>query len=117
MKVLVCGSRDWEWESPIIRELSKFPKNTVVVHGCAKGVDTFAGSAARRFGFKVLEYPANWKKYGKSAGMIRNKKMLEENPDIKIVLAFSEDLSKSKGTANMIKTASERGIEVRYFSC
>jgi hypothetical protein len=51
------------------------------------------------------EYKAKWDKYGKSAGPIRNKKMLDEGkPDL--VFAFPG----GPGTNNMIKQAKEKNI-------
>lgn len=52
-------------------------------------------------------YPADWKKYGKKAGYIRNKQMLDEGkPDL--VIAFPG----GKGTAMMVEIAKKAGVEV-----
>ena len=45
--------------------------------------------------------PADWKKYGKSAGPIRNREMLKMDPDI--VLIFHDDPKNSKGTKDCVK--------------
>jgi hypothetical protein len=48
----------------------------------------------------VIEFPANWKVYGRAAGPIRNMKMLlEGKPDL--VVAFPGGI----GTADMVKKA------------
>lgn len=60
---------------------------------------------------RVVVFPAEWEKFGKAAGPIRNIEMLNENPDL--VLAFHNDLSKSKGTAHTVKTAQKRGLKVK----
>jgi hypothetical protein len=65
MRILVCGDRNWHDMSIIERELKKFPPGTVVIHGGAKGADTLGGFVAEKLGFKVLVFPANWKRYGK----------------------------------------------------
>lgn len=111
MRILVCGDRNWSKKEVIRRELEKFPKETTVIHGAARGADTLGGIVARELGFSVEEYPANWEKYGKAAGPIRNRQMLETKPDL--VLAFHHDLNKSKGTKHMLKIAKEAGIEVK----
>lgn len=59
----------------------------------------------RRTSFK--EFPADWDKYGKRAGYLRNVQMLDEGkPDL--VVAFPG----GKGTAMMVKLAKERGVRV-----
>lgn len=56
-------------------------------------------------------YPADWEKHGKAAGPIRNQQMLTEGkPDI--VVAFSDNLSNSKGTADMCRRAHKAGLPV-----
>lgn len=57
-------------------------------------------------------FPADWKQYGKAAGPIRNKQMLDEGqPDL--VLCFHDDIEKSKGTKNMYELAKARGIKTK----
>ncbi len=111
MRVLCCGDRNWSSYEIIRRELEKFDYYTVIIEGCAKGADSISGYIARQLSYVVLEFPANWNKYGKAAGAIRNKQMLDEgNPDL--VLAFHTNIEKSRGTKNMIEQAKKRGIKV-----
>jgi len=57
--------------------LSKFPPDEFgIVTGGAKGVDTWAEQAADEYGLECVVYPAEWDKYGKSAGVKRNKLIL-----------------------------------------
>jgi hypothetical protein len=111
--VLVCGGRDFEDITLMTKVLhSKFdPDDTVtLIHGNARGADRMAEkvlTAYFRGGFEVRRFPANWNKYGKSAGYLRNKQMLEEGkPDL--VIAFPG----GKGTASMIKLAKQASIPV-----
>ncbi len=114
MKVLVCGSRDWSYWNPIKRELSKLSRDTTIIQGEARGADSMAKAVAEGQGKLVESYPADWSQYGRAAGPIRNKQMLDEGkPDL--VLAFSHDMVNSKGTANMVMQARKRGIEVKVF--
>lgn len=117
MKVLVCGDREWKDCNAIARELKKLPKGTVVVHGGCRGADTIAGVLAEKI-LKVAAVPvlAQWKTYGRAAGPIRNQQMLDENPDIDLVLAFHENLEISKGTADMIRRARFYEIPVKVFT-
>src|SRR3990167_4440494 len=112
MKILVCGSREWTNEAMIRQALTRFsPKTTTVIHGAARGADRIAGKVANELGFIVRAFPANWEKFGKAAGMIRNQQMLDEGkPDL--VLAFHEDITNSKGTGNMVQRAREAKIPV-----
>ena len=109
MKVLVCGDRNWDNIEAIARELKKLPEGTVIVHGAARGADTIAGLVAEEIGFVIEAYPADWNKYGKGAGHIRNKQMLDEGKP-KIVFAFHSDIGSSKGTKNMVEQANKAGI-------
>lgn len=111
MRVLVCGSRDWTDYEAIRREIMTLPASlNLVIHGNAVGADRAAGRAASLSGIEVASYPADWKKYGRAAGPIRNQQMLDEGrPDL--VLAFWKN--KSRGTEDMIRRARKAGIEVK----
>lgn len=101
MRVLVCGSRTWSDRDLIMKELSKLPKDTVIIEGEARGADSLAASVAEELGFAIMRFPADWDRYGKRAGWLRNQQMLTEgNPDR--VIAFTDDLQKSIGTNNMV---------------
>lgn len=114
MRILVCGDRNWSNKEAIRRELEKFPKGTTIIHGAARGADTLGGIVAKELGFEIEEYPADWNKYGKMAGSIRNRQMLDANPDL--VLAFHHALSQSKGTKDMVQISREAGVEVRVIT-
>lgn len=113
MKVLVCGDRNWTDIKAIFRELSKLPHGTIIIEGEANGADKLARYEAEFLGFQVLPFPADWKKYGRAAGPIRNQQMLDQRPDR--VLAFHPDLDKSKGTRDMVMRARKAGIKVFIF--
>jgi len=111
MRILVCGDRHWTDEKAIRRELGAMFTGSTVIHGACRGADAIAGKVARELGFAVEEYPADWDKYGRAAGPIRNRQMIKEgNPDL--VIAFHPDLSKSKGTADMCSAAKQAGVPV-----
>lgn len=110
MKVLVTGSRSWTMHGPVRKRLAACPPGTIVVHGDARGADSVADILARELGFEVRSYPAEWDKYAKAAGQIRNAMMLKaEHPDkdgayIDKCFAFTAiELEKSKGTHGMVK--------------
>lgn len=113
MIVLVCGSRNWTNAGAIQRELIKLPPDTEIIHGGARGADRLAGIAAAKLGLSVKVFWANWDEYGKAAGFIRNKQMIDENPDL--VIAFAKDLAVSRGTADTVRRAQNKKIETRVF--
>lgn len=81
--------------------------NVFVIAGRARGADSLAIDWAVTNWCNFQEFPADWYRYGKSAGYIRNKQMLDEGrPDI--VVAFPG----GKGTAMMSRLAVEAGVEV-----
>lgn len=116
MRVLVCGSRNWTNALAIEHRLVGLPEGTVIIHGATRGADSIAGSIARECcGLWEEPYSADWSRYGKAAGPIRNQQMLDQGrPDL--VIAFHADLSKSKGTADMVRRAKKAGIPVEVIS-
>jgi hypothetical protein len=112
LKVLITGDRNSsvDFDAMIRKQFSLLPPDSVVVHGCCKGIDLYAADIATNMGFKTISYPANWDLYGKAAGPIRNKEMLNENPDY--ILAFHPNIKESKGTKNMITQALKAGYRV-----
>lgn len=117
--ILVTGSRDWTNEETIRNTLilivSGMEKAICLVHGAARGADSLAASVGKSFGWKVIPVPADWDKYGKAAGPIRNSQMLDEyKPDI--VVAFHDDLPNSKGTKDCVEKALRKGVPVLLFN-
>ena len=117
MKVLVTGSRDWSDIDAVVRELSRLPMGSIVVHGACRGADTIAGVVAEALGFEVRPYPALWNTLGNSAGPIRNREMLcsehRRGEPIELVIAFHADIESSKGTKDMLEIALLANIECR----
>ena len=113
MRVLVCGSRDYDDSITLSDELTLWHSEhgiTLLIHGDAKGADRMAAAWADDRDIPVLKFPADWKSHGKSAGPIRNALMLVTGrPDV--VLAFPKGrLNDSNGTKDMVKQARAAGI-------
>lgn len=112
MKVLVCGSRNYgDYEK--VKEKIKEIAPSCIVQGGASGADFLAKKVANELRIECKEYKADWKKYGKKAGPIRNRLMLDENEDIEVVIAFHEDIEASKGTKDMINYARQKNYPTR----
>ena len=80
------------------REASNFDI-TEVVCGMARGADTLGRIWAETMELPVAKFPADWEKYGKAAGPIRNKQMADY-ADAAIVFIWDG----SRGSKNMIET-------------
>lgn len=115
MRVLICGGTDFE-DYDLMQEVCfqyLYPGDTLI-HGDAPGADTMAAKcAATQYGgiwnIDILPFPADWKKYGRAAGPIRNKQMLDEGkPDFVVALPGN------KGTADMVKQAKKAGLKVFF---
>jgi hypothetical protein len=107
MKVLVCGSRDWQDRDRINAVVAGFDRDTIVIQGGAKGADIMARHAAAIANLHWAEVPALWRT-GKGAGIRRNRAMLDLEPDL--VVAFQRN--GSRGTQYTIDEARRRGIPV-----
>jgi hypothetical protein len=106
MKLLVCGGRDFN-DTPFAYDQIQRLNPSAIIHGKARGADSIAGLYAKEFGIPCIEVPANWDFYGKRAGFLRNKWMIDFcSPDH--VLA----LPGGNGTANMVELSHEAGIKV-----
>lgn len=84
--VLVTGSRTWTGQPTIWRALDEIREHfeghlemLAVMHGdCPEGADAIADLWCIVNGIEPLRRPADWKRYGKAAGGIRNSEMIAE---------------------------------------
>ena len=115
IKVIVAGSRTFTNFSLCEKELIRFIKthhrkgimksDIEIVSGTARGADKLGEKFAIKYGFKVTQFPAEWDKYGKSAGYIRNKQMAEYATHC---IVFWDGIS--KGSQHMIDLAKSRDL-------
>lgn len=106
-RYIVCGGRNYDNYELVRATIEQFPGNVTVVNGGATGADRLARLAARGLGLRVETYNAKWATYGKAAGPIRNRYMASLD-DVQRVYAFPG----GPGTADMVKCATEFGIDV-----
>jgi len=116
MKIIIAGSRNITDKYRInqaifngIKKLISIDKiNEVeIISGCARGVDEEGEHWARSLGLKVLHFPADWDKFGKRAGFLRNKEMIDVADGL-IAIWDGE----SKGTQHTINLAKDKGIPI-----
>lgn len=122
LRILVTGSRNWTdtatIQAALIDALARYSTvgNPVLVHGGARGADTIAEQvwSGIAFGlggqipFELEVHPADWERYGKRAGMVRNAEMV--NRGARVCLAFP--LGESRGTRGCMELARKAGIPV-----
>lgn len=110
MRIIVCGSRQWHDRKPIIDRLAELPDpaSVTIVHGGARGADRIAHQEAQKLGLLTEVHHANWERYGKRAGIIRNYQMAQLGADL--CIAFWD--RRSSGTEHMINQAKLHGIPV-----
>lgn len=106
-RLLITGSREWTDEVAIHGALLLHGPGEVV-HGAARGADRIAGALADRLGWPVDAHPADWDRYGRAAGTMRNRRMVELGADV--CLAFP--LPGSRGTWDCVRRARAAGIGV-----
>ena len=117
-RIIIAGSRgfnDYELlKNKMDHLLSRVSKEYDEIHivcGKARGADTLGEQYAKERGYVVDAYPADWNKYGKSAGYRRNVQMAE-NADA--LAAFWD--GNSPGTRHMIDIAKSYRLSVRIIT-
>lgn len=97
MKVIVAGSRSFN-DYPRLKRVMATISATEIVCGEARGADKLGRRYAEENGIPIKSFPAQWDKYGKSAGFIRNHEMGDYAD---YLVAFWD--GKSRGTKEMIE--------------
>jgi hypothetical protein len=116
MNIAIVGSRNFNnydyMKSSFLEQVGSDLNNTeiIIVSGGAKGADALAEKIAKDFSLETMIFPAEWKKFGKSAGFIRNTTIVE-NADM--ILAFP--IGESRGTWDTIRKGQAKGIPVHIF--
>lgn len=110
MKLIIAGGRDFSDYELLTREVSKLISgvpDVEIVSGGARGADLLGEHYAIDKGIKVKRFPADWERYGKSAGFRRNAEMAQYADSC---ICFWD--GKSKGTSHMINLAKQGGLSV-----
>jgi hypothetical protein len=122
LRLLVCGSRTWtdatllaEALERVVTEHGQGRAGVVLIEGDAHGADRLAGALAKARGWQLEVYPADWQRHGRTAGTRRNARMLRQGRPER-VLAFTDDPTSSRGTADMVRRAQGAGLPVLVVS-
>ena len=85
--------------------------NCSIVSGTARGADSLGEVYAKEKGYLLTKFPAQWDKFGKSAGYRRNEEMAKNADGL---VAFWD--GQSRGTKHMIDIAKAQGLAVRIIN-
>lgn len=114
IRVIIAGSRSFDDYDKLCKEVDEFismqkffaglgaykSKEVEIVSGGARGADKLGERYAKEHNLSLKVFPADWDKYGKRAGYIRNEEMAKY---ANCLIAFWD--GQSKGTAHMIDLA------------
>lgn len=110
-KIAIVGSRDFNRASDIIRFIDSLSIDTIIVSGCADGADAIALRYGRRMGHEVEKKVADWKRYGRGAGPIRNREIVTSGISVLHVFLVAGRLA-GRGSSDCIAQAYRLGIPV-----
>ena len=111
MKTIIAGSRTITDYSLLMDVLDSVTwEITEVISGGARGVDRLGEQYANKNNIPIKRFPAQWTKYGKRAGFLRNKEMAEY-ADALIAVWDGE----SKGTQHMLNLAKQNNLRTIYY--
>jgi predicted Rossmann fold nucleotide-binding protein DprA/Smf involved in DNA uptake len=110
MILAIVGGRDFNNVDLFLETVTKFNPSAIISGGAA-GADTLAEQYAKTHAIPLQVFQADWKKYGRQAGPIRNKLIVESSDE---VLAFWD--GSSKGTQSTIKLATKANKKVHVVS-
>lgn len=121
-KVIIAGGRDFKDYNLLKEKLDLILQNLEEVeivsgkqvteeNGEKYGADYLGEQYALSRDLPIKDFPADWDKYGKSAGPKRNKQMAEYATHL---VAFDTG---GRGTANMIQEATKQKLKIRIIQC
>ena len=113
MKAIIAGSRSFNNFTAVEKATAYVMQDykiTEVVSGTAKGADTLGEIWANNHNIPVKRFPAEWDRFGKSAGYKRNHTMAQYAD---MLIAFWD--GQSRGTLHMIQLANTIGLHVFVF--
>ncbi len=119
-RVVIAGSRNYTdynnakfFIDKILAPL-KSSHDIIILSGCCRGADKIGEQYAAENGYIVEKYPADWARYKRGAGLMRNREMIDK---CDIVICFWDE--KSSGTKYLIDyaKAKERTIAIETINC
>ena len=114
MKIIIAGSRtftNYKKLSEVCDQFIQYQTDIEIVSGAYyKGADKLGEQYAKERGFKITQFPADWKRFGRAAGPKRNEQMANYADAL---IAFWD--GKSKGTKHMVDLAKSSGLSTYIY--
>lgn len=118
-RMMIAGSRDFQdyrlMRACLDEITAAIPGEIEVISGNAPGADTLGERYARERGLKIRRFPAHWDRLGRSAGVARNRQMIDYIRQESPLAVFFWDGS-SRGTLDSIRRAEKAGIDTRIIN-
>jgi len=105
---VVTGGRNfhnWELTYRVLDRVHRLRRIKALVCGMAPGLDSMSARWAQQRGVPLIAAPADWKRFGKAAGVLRNEAMLVDH-EPHVCIAFPG----GRGTADCVRRVKARGI-------
>ncbi len=112
-KIVIAGSRGFLDFKLMVKAIDRIittrisDKEITIVSGRARGADLLGERYARLRDYLIEGHPAEWDRFGKAAGYIRNVEMGNEGD---VLIAFWD--MKSRGTLHMINLAKKYKLKI-----
>ncbi|MFZ4454618.1 MAG: SLOG family protein [Bacteroidales bacterium] len=120
MKIAIIGSRSFSDYQELENKVQKFlaewncelNSSVEIVSGGAAGADSLGAIFAKNHQLEMTSILPNWKKYGRGAGIVRNREIAETAD---AVIAFWDGTSKgTKSTIDFFRDQKKRIKIVRF---
>ena len=120
-RIIICGGRHFnDYDTletlvdSVIAENALSIDEIEIISGHCEGADTLGEQYAKNHGLACILFPAEWSKYGRAAGPIRNSQMIEyasksQNPIVVAILS-----PRAKGTMDTVKKATKKGFTIYW---
>ena len=116
MRIIIAGSRDFSdyayLEETMLKIIGSLESSIIeIISGDARGADKLGAAFAKHHNLKLKTMPADWTRYGNSAGYRRNAEMAVyavEDPE-NMLVAFWD--GESKGTGHMVDLAKKYNMK------
>lgn len=112
-RIIIAGSRGFNNYDFLVKVIDAVimdnykDEEITIVSGGARGADKLGEKYAKEKKYELLVFPAEWNKFGKRAGYIRNEQMAL-NADV--LVAFWDGTS--RGTNHMINLGKKHNLDV-----
>ena len=109
--LLIAGGRDFSNYNLLARRCAAYiaencgVQEPIILSGCASGADSLGEQFAMEYSLECRYFPAQWEKYGRAAGPMRNRQMAQVANG---AVVFWD--GRSRGTRSMIGYLRQMGV-------